>query len=88
MNYEELAIYYANAVDYYTGLLDEIAKVFGPDAYVSDDGSVQDSPLRAKMPDLVREQARQLAAARAAADAALGVVEAARGRTGPCVGGE
>lgn len=38
---------------YYTELLDEIAKNFGQAAYTSDDGSIQQDPLRAKMPELV-----------------------------------
>lgn len=42
-----------DGITYYQGLLDQIAKVFGESAYISDDGSVQDSPLRAKMPELV-----------------------------------
>lgn len=40
---------------YYSGLLDDIAKTFGKDAFISDDGSVQQDPLRAKMPQLVAE---------------------------------
>jgi hypothetical protein len=40
-------------VQYYQGLLDEIAKHLGPSAYVADDGSVSESPIRAKLPELV-----------------------------------
>jgi DNA repair exonuclease SbcCD ATPase subunit len=38
---------------YYAGLLDEVAKHLGEDVFVSDDGSVQDTPLRAKIPGMV-----------------------------------
>ena len=51
--WKDMAHQLAKSKDYYTGLLDEIAKCFGEDSYISDDGSVQDSPLRAKMPELV-----------------------------------
>ena len=39
--------------DYYRGLVIKIGAMLGPDAYISDDGSVQDSVLCAKVPDLV-----------------------------------
>lgn len=54
-NWKEFAKQESINKDYYIGLLDEIAKVFGDKSYISDDGSVQDSPLRAKMPELVEE---------------------------------
>ena len=40
--------------DYYRGLVVKIGKLFGKDAYTSDDGSVQQDVLCAKVPDLVR----------------------------------
>jgi len=49
----ETARQHANNEDYYRGLLDRIGERLGPSAYVSDDGSVQDSVLRAKVPELV-----------------------------------
>ena len=49
----ETARQHAHNEEYYRGLLDRIGERVGPSAYVSDDGSVQDSFLRAKMPDLV-----------------------------------
>jgi len=52
-NWKETAAQFARNQDYYTSLLDRISETFGKDAYISDDGSVQDSPLRAKMPELV-----------------------------------
>lgn len=45
---------------YYVGLLDEIAQVFGEDAYVDDAGGKHDSPLRAKMPALVRTLMKEM----------------------------
>ncbi len=53
-NWTESAAQYAVNLDYYTGLLDEIAKNFGIESYTSDDGSIQDTPLRAKIPELVK----------------------------------
>ena len=38
---------------FYRGLLDETAKHLGPEVFVCDDGSVSDSPLRLKVPELV-----------------------------------
>jgi hypothetical protein len=38
--------------EYYRGLIDQIGEALGPQAYISDDGSVQDSVLRAKVPEL------------------------------------
>lgn len=59
-NYLESAKLYLKNSDYYSGLLDEIAKNFGDAAFISDDSSVQDSPLRAKMPELVQRQAAMI----------------------------
>ncbi len=59
-NYMESARLFSKNTDYYTGLLDKIAKNFGKDAFISDDGSVQDSPLRAKMPQLVKHQTAEI----------------------------
>lgn len=39
--------------EYYRGLVIKIGAMLGPDAYVSDDGSVQDSVLCAKIPEMV-----------------------------------
>jgi hypothetical protein len=39
--------------EYYRGLIDRIGVALGPDAYTSDDGSVQDSVRRSKVPELV-----------------------------------
>lgn len=39
--------------DYYRGLVVKIGKMFGKEAYISDDGSIQDDVLCAKVPELV-----------------------------------
>ena len=56
----DTAAQYARNVDYYQGLLDQIATVFGQEAYINDDGTIQDSPLRAKMPELVKQQQAEI----------------------------
>ncbi len=46
---------------FYAGLLDKCAENLGPlaeQAYISDDGSVQDEPLALKIPELVAELAK------------------------------
>ena len=54
-NWMSAAAMYARNSDYYSGLLDDIAQNFGSEAYTSDDGSVQEDPLRIKLPELVRK---------------------------------
>lgn len=39
---------------YYMGLLDQCAEHLGEDVYICDDGSRSESPLRAKIPELVK----------------------------------
>lgn len=39
--------------EYYRGLVTKIGEMLGPEAYISDDGSVQQDVLCAKVPDLV-----------------------------------
>lgn len=58
----EMAARFARNEDFYRGLLDSCAYHLGPDVYVSDDGSVQDSPLRLKIPEMVGEMSRALSA--------------------------
>lgn len=48
---------------YYRGLLTRCGVVFGVDGCTSEDGSIQDEPLVAKVPELVERQAAQLTAA-------------------------
>lgn len=53
------AMQFSRNEDYYRDLLDQIGDAIGPDAYTSDDGSVQDSVVRAKLPELVRARLEQ-----------------------------
>ena len=43
---------------FYRDLLDRCAESLGPAVYTSDDGSIQDSPLRLKIPELVAQLAK------------------------------
>lgn len=55
--WQQTAAQHARNEDFYRSLLDQVATHLGPEVYVSDDGSVQDSPLRLKIPPLVSELA-------------------------------
>ena len=50
---KESAAQFCRNEEYYRGLLDKVASYLGPGVFVSDDGSVQDGPLRAKVPEMV-----------------------------------
>ena len=50
---ERMALQFCRNEEYYCGLLDKVASCLGPGVFVSDDGSVQDGPLRAKVPEMV-----------------------------------
>ena len=39
--------------EYYRGLLVQIGEFLGPEAYISDDGSVQDDVIVAKLPEMI-----------------------------------
>jgi hypothetical protein len=51
---------HAKNEEYYRGLLDQIGALLGEAAYTSDDGSVQDEVLRAKLPELVASKVSEL----------------------------
>ena len=51
--WKETAAQHLRNKDYYRGLVQEVGKHFGADAYISDDGSIQQDILCAKVPDLV-----------------------------------
>lgn len=53
-NWKDTAAQFLKNQEYYCSLLDKIAENFGVESYTSDDGSIQDSPLRIKMPELVK----------------------------------
>lgn len=73
--WEETARLHARNEEYYRGLLDEIADhLADPRAYVSDDGSVQEDPIRVRLPALVRglvHEHRELRGYRCGAEIAL-----------------
>ena len=52
---EEMARFHSKNEDFYRKLISEIGETFGVAAYTSDDGSVQDSVLALKVPELVRD---------------------------------
>ena len=52
-NQKKSAARFCRNEEYYCGLLDKVASYLGPGVFVSDDGSVQDGPLRAKVPEMV-----------------------------------
>jgi hypothetical protein len=41
--------------DYYRGLLIKCGNIIGDRAYISDDGSIQDEVLCAKIPELIKD---------------------------------
>lgn len=54
---------FCNNMEYYRGLLDQCAEHLKPEVFVCDSGDISDSPLRAKIPELVaalkdKEEAR------------------------------
>lgn len=52
----EAAAQHLRNEEYYRGLVVKIGEMLGPDAYISDDGSVQQDVLCAKVPELVRRR--------------------------------
>jgi hypothetical protein len=62
-DWKAMAAEFSNSCEYYTGLLDACGVSIGAAAYTSDDGSVQDSVLRAKVPELVARLVIELQAA-------------------------
>jgi hypothetical protein len=54
-SWEETAAQFSRNADYYRGLVVEIGENFGEEAYTSDDGSLQQDVLCAKVPELVKE---------------------------------
>lgn len=52
-NWCDTAAQHLRNEEYYRGLVIKIGKMLGPEAYTSDDGSVQQDVLCAKVPDLV-----------------------------------
>ena len=53
-NWYDTAAQHARNEEYYRGLVIQIGEMLGDEAYISDDGSVQQDVLCAKVPELVR----------------------------------
>jgi len=62
--WEKSASDFSRAADCYRGLVVKCGEALGPDAYTSDDGSVQQDVLCAKVPELVEQQAERIFAKR------------------------
>jgi hypothetical protein len=58
-NWEDTAEQFARNVDYYRDIVDRCARAIGPEAFTCDDGSVSESPLRAKVAALVEKLAAE-----------------------------
>ena len=54
-NWIEIAAQNQRNTDFYRDLLDETAQYLGNEVFISDDGSIQDEPIRLKIPELVKE---------------------------------
>lgn len=55
INWQQMAFAFHNNYEYYVSLLDKIGKSFGKISYISDDGSIQQDIIRAKLPELVKQ---------------------------------
>jgi len=60
-NWQESAREYARNLDFYHGIVIKCGEQFGKAAYTSDDGSVQDSVLALKVPQLVEQTLKEVA---------------------------
>jgi len=49
----ETARSYASGQEFYHGLLTQCGELLGPETKVSDDGSIQDTPLALKIPEVL-----------------------------------
>jgi hypothetical protein len=59
-NWKEGAAQYHQNANFYCGLLDKVGEHLGPEVFVSDDGSIQDEPIRLKIPDMVAALRKQV----------------------------
>lgn len=65
-------------IEYFQGLLDSTAAHLGPEIFVSDDGTVNDYLLRAKVPEMVGELATRLAVSEARSERRRGLLVRAK----------
>jgi hypothetical protein len=59
VNWMEAAKQHCRNEEFYRAILDECAVYLKPEVYVSDDGSVQDEPVRLKIPELIGQKIRE-----------------------------
>jgi hypothetical protein len=57
--WERAALQYSQGQEYYIGLLDQIANLLGPEAFTADDGGLHNSPIRAKLPEMIAKLVRK-----------------------------
>lgn len=55
----ELSASWCRDIQFYQDLIDKCAEHIGIEAYTADDGSIGDSPIRLKIPELVRDLVEQ-----------------------------
>jgi hypothetical protein len=55
----DTAAHMSRDAEFYRGILDDTARAIGHEAYVADDGSVHESPVRLKIPELVTAMKEQ-----------------------------
>jgi len=54
-NWIESAALFSRNEEFYRGILDKIAREIGVEAFIADDGTVNESPIRLKLPELVKK---------------------------------
>lgn len=52
--WRDTAVMMSNNADFYRDIVKQVGEILGKEAYTSDDGSVQDSVLALKVPELVK----------------------------------
>lgn len=57
--WKETAVYHTRNEDFYRGIIKQIGEILGVEAYTADDGSVGDSVLALKVPELVKKLKEQ-----------------------------
>lgn len=75
-NWTESAREAFGGIAYYQGLLDRIGDAFGPESHIADSGDDMGSVVRAKLPEMAKSQAAELAALRAESEQAVRTFDA------------
>ena len=55
-NWEEEARRFARDSDYYRGLLEQIGKMLGEEAFICDSGDISEDVLIAKIPEIIKKR--------------------------------